>query len=603
MLEKQLHDKGENAAIKYLENLDSYLWVVLLPQHAVALEAIAPLIERLTTALGGCRLTVQAGEDTFTDTERLYLPKNCSAFADQDKNFALYKATAVLLWAQTRFGTWRIDIARLLYDLPDPNKAVALFRALENLRLDACIERELPGVARVIAEFGKQSERLPDDGAWQRAAYRLAQPGATSQDSLDLVATLYRTTAPQTTIYQGVFKPVLVMRAMKKRVAAERTALSKELSVATENLRASGSKTMLTLNVDRGKADIYNFKLSSEGEAVEITPEMRRLFESVIQDFREVPEKYLRIDDDGKPAGSGNGKTPQKDEAQELLPELDHSIRQYRTDWCRVFLHQMPGGDGDFAAKTLLHHGGLVKQLRRIFEALREGSSRHRHEPYGDDVDLDAAVEAVIAMRQGEEPDPGVYVNHRKTERSIAVMFIVGMSGSTGGWISETEKETLVLLCESLELLGDLYAIYGFSGHTRKRCDIFRIKSFGERYGDDVKRRIAGISPQDYTRMGAAIRFVRNELLRAEAKTRVMITLSDGRPDDRGGYRGRYGIEDTRQPLLETSFQGIHPYCITIDTEAADYLSYMYGRANSSIVDRVEKLPFQVSDIYSRITT
>lgn len=604
-VEDRLRNENERAALDYLQNLDAHLQKIAPPQHAVALETVAPVLERLLTALGGRRLTVREGEDAFTDTERIYLPKICAVFPDENKNFAFYKATAVFLWAQTRFGTWRIDFPRLLYDASDRDKATALFQALETLRLDACIERELPGVARILAAFGRQSERLPDHDGWRRAARRLAEPAARAEDSLEMIAGLYRAPAPQATIYRGTFRPALVMRAMKERIAAERAQLQKELSSLADDLATgTGKSGPLALQVDHDEADEYRFELSAEGEKVEITPEIRRLLESVTQDFGEVPEDYLRTGDDGGPADAEERqKPPQTGDAPLLLPEWDQSVRRYRDDWCRVFLRETPEGDPGFAANTLARYGGLVKQLRRTFEALRESNAVHKREPFGDDVDLDAAIESFISMQRGEEPDPRAYLRHTKTSRNVAVTFLVDMSGSTGGWINETEKEALVLLCESLEMLGDRYAIYGFSGRTRERCDIFTIKSFAESYNDEVKRKIAGITPQSYTRMGAAIRFACGELLRAEARTRIMITLSDGRPDDRDGYRGRYGIEDTRRALFEASFQGIHPYCVTIDAEAADYLPYMYGRANFSIVDHVEKLPFQVSDIYRRITT
>ena len=164
------------------------------------------------------------------------------------------------------------------------------------------------------------------------------------------------------------------------------------------------------------------------------------------------------------------------------------------------------------------------------------------------------------------------------------------------------EREALVLLCESLEVLGDRYAIYGFSGLTHRRCDLYKIKDFEESYSTKVKDRIASIAPQDYTRMGAAIRHLSKLLSRVEAKTKVLITLSDGRPDDQDGYRGAYGIEDTRRALIEAKFLGIHPFCITIDDEAMDYLQHMYGPVNFTIVDQVDKLPYKVSDIYRRIT-
>ena len=602
-IEHQQDNNGEDAAIAYLKNLDAYLKASKAPPQEIALETIAPVIERLITALGGRRLAVHAHEDTFTDTERVYLPKSCSLFADTDRNFTLYKATAVFLWAQNRFGTWRVDIPRLLYDATDSDKATVLFQALETLRLDACIERELPGIARITRELGRQSMKLPDDKRWRDAAHDLAQTGATAHDSLDWVANLYRAPIPEPTLYQGIFKPVRVMRAMKKRIDAERAALDKELSKLRDKLNVGSARSKLALTINRGKADIYRFKLSHEGEEVETTPEIKRLLGSVMQDFGKVPEDHLRPEKGGKPTELGKPeRAPEKDTAM-LLPEWDHSIQQYRPDWCRVFLREMEKGGSSFAAETLIRHGSLLKQLRRTFEALRESNAIHRREPDGDNINLDAAIEAAIAIRHGDEPGSGVYIRQKKTSRNIAVMFITDMSGSTSGWVNRTEKEALVLLCESLETLGDRYAIYGFSSRTREHCDIFKIKSFAENYGDDVKRKIDGITPQDYTRMGAAIRFVCTELLNVEARTRIMITLSDGRPDDRDGYRGRYGIEDTRHALLETTFQGIHPYCITIDRRASDYLPYMYGRANYSTVDCIEKLPFQVSDIYRRITT
>jgi nitric oxide reductase NorD protein len=181
---------------------------------------------------------------------------------------------------------------------------------------------------------------------------------------------------------------------------------------------------------------------------------------------------------------------------------------------------------------------------------------------------------------------------------------MVDMSGSTKGWINEAEREALVLLAEALEVLGDRYAIYGFSGVTRKRCDIFRIKRFDEPYSSIVRQRIAGIRPQDYTRMGVAIRHLTALFESTEARTKLLITLSDGKPDDYSDhYRGEYGIEDTRQALLEAHRAGIKPFCITIDSEARDYLPHMYGAANWTLVDDVSRLPLKVAAIYRRLTT
>ncbi len=103
---------------------------------------------------------------------------------------------------------------------------------------------------------------------------------------------------------------------------------------------------------------------------------------------------------------------------------------------------------------------------------------------------------------------------------------------------------------------------------TRKRCELYRVKEMNEAYTEEVKARIAGIEPRDYTRMGVTIRHLTRQLNQVAAKTRLLITLSDGKPDDYDGYRGEYGIEDTRQALIEAKRSGIHPFCITIDQQA-----------------------------------
>jgi len=137
---------------------------------------------------------------------------------------------------------------------------------------------------------------------------------------------------------------------------------------------------------------------------------------------------------------------------------------------------------------------------------------------------------------------------------------------------------------------------------THKRCELFRVKRFDDKYDDTVRARISGIRPQDYTRMGMAIRHLARVLGDIEARTRILITLTDGRPDDHDGYRGPYGIEDTRHALIEAKQRGVYPFCITLDEEALDYLPHMYGPVSFVIVNRVDKLPFKVSEIYRRLT-
>jgi nitric oxide reductase NorD protein len=213
-------------------------------------------------------------------------------------------------------------------------------------------------------------------------------------------------------------------------------------------------------------------------------------------------------------------------------------------------------------------------------------------------------VSAQAERLWGLEMSDRVFTQWRRLDRDIAVIFMVDMSGSTRGWIHQVIKESLVLLCEALEKLGDRYAIYGFSGKTRQSCEIYPIKRFQEGYNNVIYQRISGITPQAYTRMGAIIRYLTQRFGEIDNRIKLLITLSDGKPDDEDEhYRGTYGIEDTRQALLEAKQQGIHPFCITIDTEAKTYLPHLYGGANYVVIDKIHQLPLKISDIYRQLTT
>ncbi len=334
------------------------------------------------------------------------------------------------------------------------------------------------------------------------------------------------------------------------------------------------------------------------------------LLESVMQDFGEIPPEYLVPAGDGGYVSSSEPGRSSKDvwqrsyheEGAYLYYKWDYRRQHYRKNWCVLREIDVHPGDESFARRTLDRYTRPVVELRRTFEALRGGSTVAQQGD-GDDIDLDAVFEAYADMRAGMEMSDRLITKPRKLERDMAVVFMVDMSGSIKGWSNDAERESLVLLCEALEILGDRYAIYGFSGITRKRCELYRVKSFDEGYAETVKRRIAGIRPQDYTRMGVVIRHLTRLLCGVEARTRLLVTLSDGKPDDYDGYRSEYGIEDTRQALIEAKHEGIHPCCITIDTEARDYLPIMCGPANYVLVDEVRKLPLKVSDIYRRLTS
>jgi nitric oxide reductase NorD protein len=256
----------------------------------------------------------------------------------------------------------------------------------------------------------------------------------------------------------------------------------------------------------------------------------------------------------------------------------------------------------DFVEKILSRYGGTVRRIKGQFERMRIEQALLRRQKEGDDIDLDAAVEAFADGRAGVTPSERLFVHLRRDKRDIATLFLIDLSGSTSGWINEMERAALLILSEALHVLQDRFAIYGFSGRTRKRCELFRVKSFDEPYGEDIQRRIGGLRALEYTRMGPPIRHVTTLLNKTEAKTRLLITLSDGKPDDFDGYNGDYGIEDTRHALIEARRSGIHSFCITIDKAEHSYIAHMYGQGNYVFIDDLSRLPLKVPEIYRKLT-
>ena len=610
---------GLQTALRVMEEVDSFDDAQHANDAAGALfEDIAPVLGNFVCGLSGRRLKLEEGDAAWTDGERIVLPPLIAALPNLDDNFQLAKATVALLWAQTRFGSLRIDHAAVASGYADPERALARLHALETLRLSARIARELPGLHRQMQRLrGQLDPALPP--GWHRFEAALASDHATPDDSLALLGAAYDEADCPHWSDQGCLRPEAIAAARASRLDKEKARLRIRLAELLEEHAAaqpdSAPEAPPELDVTpRDENGLLDFDITLDDAPIATPDGVKQLLTSVYLDFGEIPPDYLTPAGDGEYDANRVFDQPEDPDAvwhgtyhekgAELYPEWDHGRQHYRKNWCVMREKTVTPVHDSFYRDTLDKYAGVVKHLRRKFEALRDENRLDKRQTQGDEIDLDALIEALADAQDGREMSDRLFVRLHRAERNIAVAFLVDMSGSTKGWINEAEREALILLCEALELLGDRYAIYGFSGTTRKRCELFRIKTFDERYGDEVKARISGIRPQEYTRMGFALRHMTKLLNQIEAKTRVLVTLSDGRPDDYFDvYRGQYGIEDTRMALQEAARTGIHPFCVTLDRDARDYLPHMYGAARYIILDDVRQLPVKVTDIYRRITT
>ncbi len=290
-------------------------------------------------------------------------------------------------------------------------------------------------------------------------------------------------------------------------------------------------------------------------------------------------------------------------------PEWDQQIEDYRLNWCRVVERDAEEGNGDIVGATLSAHGSEVSALRRFFESLRPpGLRRVPGQAEGEDLDIDATVRLCAERVAGADLSDRIYVRRERKERDVAAAFLVDVSGSTsrqldnGRRVIDLEKEGLVLLCEALEAVGDQYALYGYSGQGRGQVDFLVVKDFDDRLGGKAAQRLGGLAPMQQNRDGAAIRHATAKLLAREARTRLLVLISDGRPLD-DGYKDEYSLEDTKVALREARQRGVHPFCITIDREADGYVRRMYGDVQFAVIDHLEALPKRLPRIYSRLTT
>ena len=610
---KQIKQKSNTTrpyqAVEFINDIESYLELITPSEKEVLLQkAYAPL-EMFLAGLGGNCQKIAVGEAAYTDTDTIYLPAKCDRFNNAEDNFNFYKVLLTYLWAQIAFGTWRIDIATLLYNHSDPDKAVELYRVLETLRIDGYIKREFSGTHRLIKHFGDQQSLLPKDEEWSRAVSRLQAENASCNDSLELLESLYSHPLPEVASYQGQFFPRQVNRAIKARSEMDKkelqNALTQLLKKTVNTKRENNGQYTLKFYEQLSDEQTSHFILANEDEKIEIPENIREILERIAHDLGKVPQDYLKINSLEEKHGIQTAQDePLESDIIAKLPEWDYATQRQRPEWCHILLKSSDYGDEDFAVQTRLKHRGIVRRLNRTFEALREENRIIKKQAAGDEIDIDATIEAQIDYCVTKnEMDENIFTRINKNQRNVAVMFMVDTSSSTRGMVNTIERESLILLCDSLNLLGDNYAIYGFNSNTRKNCYLYPIKMFDEAYNASVTARIAGITANGYTRIGASVRYFAQHLITIPARTKLLILLSDGKPDDIDGYRGQYGIEDTRRALLEARASGILPYCITIDKQAKDYLPYMYGHASYSMISQVEELPFKMADIYRRITS
>ena len=288
-------------------------------------------------------------------------------------------------------------------------------------------------------------------------------------------------------------------------------------------------------------------------------------------------------------------------------PEWDYRSATYRQPGAIVREATPLLGDRHWVQGALARHRRLVWRVRTRFERLRPRRIRIGRQAEGPELDIAEYVNAAADLRAGVVGEDRLYLDVRPGRRELSVALLVDVSASTDSWVSgrqrivDVEKDALLVVCEALAALGDRHAIFAFAGESAEHVSIVPMKRFTDPAGDRVRLRIAALEPDGYTRIGAAIRHATAALSGQFTERRLLLILSDGKPNDVDAYEGPYGIEDARQAVAEARMQSVDVFCLTVDREAPRYAPRIFGRAGFTVLRRPDQLPEVLIEVLRRL--
>jgi len=340
-------------------------------------------------------------------------------------------------------------------------------------------------------------------------------------------------------------------------------------------------------------------------------------------------------------AGRAKGVAAERGAILATYPEWDREAAVERPDWTTVRAAEPQPGDPRAIDRLLDREPALRARIARLVRAARIGRrSRLKRQPEGADLDLDAVLDAGIALRLGDLPDPRLFRSHGRPARDLAATVLVdisestadrvggsgdaGESGDAGGLAStggrggqgspagfgsgpaaglatvlDVERLAVAHLAEAMAALGDRFAVSAFASTGRDDVRHLAVKGFAEPYDAAAKARLAGLRPGLSTRLGAALRHAGAELAAVRAERRLLLVLTDGEPSDIDVADPLDLVADARRAVLGLKAAGIDVFGVTLGPPAAG--AAVFGRPNHLALARVEDLPGRLSELYFRL--
>lgn len=559
------------------------------------------------------------------EIDRFFEEKEKKALGDElkDKEFIQYSNVEHLgMRLRPQLQPIQIETAdykTVLGRFPNATLATRIFTTLENGRIDFRLRSTYRGIRRDL-DFVKARliERRPpvNDLTVEQAVYEMLFQITLCGGVIDEAARFAY--AGVVTEFESIVRDYLRHDTASVADTLMATFMVYELLEGRRNDQQSENQS------DEDQKETENDEQDnneSKGEEQQQTPQQQRR--------PELFNQWSQANEETTPTDSDllnelmNAETSEQD-LQEgdvvfFYDEWDRELGDHRAKWCRVIQRENRKGQRDFVEQVRVRYSGVISSIRHQFQMLKPESLRKiKGELDGEDYDLQAVIEHHVDRKTTGRASERLYIRRIRRERDVAVSFLLDMSSSTartitrhpnqpytkpGQKIIDIEKQGLVLMGEALEAVGDAYSISGFTSEGRRNVKYFTIKRFGEKYSPDVERRIGGITYHNNTRLGAAIRHAVAELEKQDARTKLLIILSDGRPYDHDYGDSRYAREDTKMALRHSKISGITPFCITIDRESEAELKDLYGEVGYTIIDDVMSLPERLPGIYRRLTT
>ncbi len=315
-------------------------------------------------------------------------------------------------------------------------------------------------------------------------------------------------------------------------------------------------------------------------------------------------------EDDGTTFNEKEGKEPISSPYH--YNEWDYQTQLERPNWSTLLEKRPPMGDLAIIDKVVEKHKPLVRRLKQLIEAVQpQGVIRQRKVEDGDEIDINAAIRAMVDIRMGIQPDPRIGIRSRLQIRDLSVLLLIDLSESTNDPVPGAEEETTVLdmareatalLAEALTRIGDPFAIHGFDSNGRHDVEYYRFKDFDVPYDDKAKGRLAAMTGQLSTRMGTALRHAGHLLSRRPSQKKLILLLTDGEPADNDERDPQYLRFDTKRAVDELARQGVNTFCLTLDPHADQYVSRIFGAKNYLILDHVTRLPERLPALYLSLT-